>query len=527
MDDVLATLLLLIFVFGWREITHVSSKVQTFLHTKLPSAVTPFVQWYGLLFVGIGLLLLRTFYDVVRFEYVAYNFLHKNNIEADPDFLPELTDDDREDLHMSGWLRRLSLVAPVAGLIAGIIVMEHVADLACKAKTRKEEMANTQHSAEVQFMADLPWSTSKEMNCVLLVVAMPIVFVVMSMRAEIRMWSVMTGSAWLPYRKMVLEGETPPRGWEEVAMLEIGAFRTNLELAGFFQYITIWNLGKLCISYLRKAPQQYRSTLRFAGLQGVYLYVTFGCLRSIGLFAQALFQQNPKHTLEATEIQKKVLAFVGPIFTVATLLCVLNMVIICKMADVTDRLGSANMKFQATRSLLLISQIQPQVINMLIVSEGIPTADALAGHVDKIPGWVLHIFANLNLSPYRAQLLHAALLNFECLAVVLWNRATWSANFDYEREDPHVDNRSAKACVAAAEAADLPAEILKKLQEEASDRSESDNNIKAAEAAVAAANVAGISQDLMAEMEQFVVELKKKGAERKGSGYGIKQPLLA
>merc|ERR1719469_270013 len=111
------------------------------------------------------------------------------------------------------------------------------------------------------------------------------VFILMAMRAEIRIWAVMTGSAWLPFHN----GPQPPaKTWEVVKTLEMATFTTDLELAGFFQYLTIFSFGTLCVGYLYHAPQQYRFALKFAGLQGVYLYAGFGVIRSLATFAAAV-----------------------------------------------------------------------------------------------------------------------------------------------------------------------------------------------------------------------------------------------
>lgn len=261
---------------------------------------------------------------------------------------------------------------------------------------------------------------------VVLVIAMPIVFILMAMRAEIRVWAVMTGSAWLPYH----EGPQPPAAdWATAKALELTAYRAGLETASMFQYFTIFSFGQLCVGYLRNAPEQYRFAFKWAGLQGVYLYVIMGALRSAATIAEVILSQskNEKYKILGAIIQDKVLTFTAPIATAAALMCVYNMLIVGKMDDIKKVLGSVTMKFQATRLLVLISQIQQGVLLGLVVGASVyeqtqkPTVPkAIREHV---AGW--------DLSTDRAMLIHAALLNIECLIVVLMNRCTWSIKADY------------------------------------------------------------------------------------------------
>merc|ERR1712117_902416 len=113
-----------------------------------------------------------------------------------------------------------------------------------------------------------------------------------------------------------------------------------------------------------------------------------------------------KYAMIGALVQEKVLAFIGPIFTVSTIQCVYNMMIICRMDDVKAKLGNANMKFQATRALVLIAQIQQGVLLGLVV--GGPIYTQL--QKPSMPEFVQRQVQDWRLSPYRAKLMHAALL---------------------------------------------------------------------------------------------------------------------
>jgi len=270
----------------------------------------------------------------------------------------------------------------------------------------------------------LPWKATGQENIVLLVIAMPLVFILMAVRAEIRSLAVMTGSAWLPYH-----GQDPPaKSWEEVKSLELATYTTDLEVANFFQYVTIFAFGRLCVYYLQDAPTEYRKALKLAGLQGVYLYVFFGAFRAIGNLVIALLGEIDKEDRKAAAaavLRDKVMTQVGPVFTVATLLCVYNMLILGSMSDIKRHLGSANLKFQGVKALVLISQIQIQVLM------GLCAGSPLYQAAEKLPAKYQDEIHSWHFSPYRAQLMHASLLCYECLAVVLFNRCVWSSNTDY------------------------------------------------------------------------------------------------
>mmetsp|Transcript_143743 Transcript_143743/g.374353 ORF Transcript_143743/g.374353 Transcript_143743/m.374353 type:complete len:442 (+) Transcript_143743:73-1398(+) len=410
MNAVLVTFAILAFVFFWRLFTNFNC-VQRLFHCFGPLAVL--FQWYTFLFISLGYLLVRTFYDIVLFEYIKYDFLSHSNLIEEKDFIPDLSEEEREALRISPWLRIFSLAAPIAGMLAAIVVVEHVSAVVM-ASMRRAKMAG----------ARLYWKMSTQVNMILLVIAMPLVFILMAMRAEIRIWAVMTGSAWIPYHEV----SPPTTTWKVVRTLEMSTYTSDLELGNFFQYITIFAFGRLCVFYLKDAPAEYRKALKLAGLQGVYLYVIFGAVRSIGNLAVAVLGASEEYSYLSATLRDKTLAQIGPVFSVATLLCVYNMFVLGKMSDIRAHLGSANLKFQATRFLVLISQIQLQVLMGLCVGSKLYQA------AQKLPPKYSGIVESWHLSTYRAQLMHAALLNFECLFVVLFNRCVWRSSADYGDE---------------------------------------------------------------------------------------------
>lgn len=273
---------------------------------------------------------------------------------------------------------------------------------------------------------------STAMNMALMVVAMPLVFILMAMRAQIRIWAVMTGSCWLPYAQ---EAE-PTKSWDVVKTLELSQFTSELEMGNVYMYVTIFIFGRLCIFFLQDAPKEYQFALKLAGLQGVYLYVIIGAFRALGNLAVAVLATTESYAYVSAVIRDKALTQLAPVFTVATLLCVYNMMVLSKMSDIKKYLVSPNLKFQATRALVLIAQIQLQVLTGLTVGSSMYLAvqslpEKFPQFADKIPD-----VDNWHLSLPRAQLWHTSLLQFECLLVVLVNRCVWHASTDYADPKP-------------------------------------------------------------------------------------------
>lgn len=414
MDAAFMTIILMMFSFIWLGFTRIVS-VQRGLHCLGPLA--GLAQWHVVLFVGNGALVARTFYDFALFEYCKYDMLRKQPLIDEPNLIPGLTQQDKDAMFMPDHLRNAALLAPVAGLLAAIIVISHALRFVRASMQRK-----------LKAGSDIPWMTTAQENLILMVIAMPLVYIIMAMRSEIRALAVMTGSAWLPH-----QGEGADQ-WVSVQTLELGAYTSNLEVANFFQYITIFCLGRLCVKYLADAPSEYRSALTLAGLQGVYLYVAFGMLRSVvNLALSVLKARHAERAALITALQSKGLAFISPVFTVATLLCVFNMLVICRMADIKKRLGNANLKFQGTRFLVLVSQIQLQVLLGFCVGSSLDEA------AEKyLPGQYQEMIHSWGFSTYRSQLLHSCLLCFECLAVVVFHLCVWSPQLDYNVREPEL-----------------------------------------------------------------------------------------
>mmetsp|Transcript_38936 Transcript_38936/g.70261 ORF Transcript_38936/g.70261 Transcript_38936/m.70261 type:complete len:458 (-) Transcript_38936:74-1447(-) len=409
MDEAMVGWLFLLFMLVWRSVTNYRC-VERCIHACGPLA--PLLQWYTLTFAGLLFLLVRSFFDIALFDYYIFHFLDPakvsvkiNNICTGEGLDQQDCDALRDELKMPHWLHKLSLGAPVAGLLAffslSILLFRFI---------------KFNHARKVEEGSDLPWKLAQRLEWVIIIIGMPLIFVVMSMRSLIRIWAVMTGSGW-----------HPGQDWDRIQRLELATYSMDLELAVAFQFYAVMMFGFLCTSFLEYSKyvnmpssqnaqaesRRYMRTLAYTAVQGVYAFVFVGVLRTIFDITVTYLQEQPKYKDQAAMIEDKFIAKVGIVFTFVTLLCMLNMVLISKIADIKDHLGNANLKFLGTRLLLLIAQIQPQVLNGLTV--GAPLYLTVRDHVAKYH--LEEYFDRWTFTTNQAKLAHAAALNYECLLV--------------------------------------------------------------------------------------------------------------
>jgi len=117
-------------------------------------------------------------------------------------------------------------------------------------------------------------------------------------------------------------------------------------------------------------------------------------------------------------IHSKIMKTLDPVLMFATVLSVVNMLCLGKMDAVKRVLRRANAKFNATRALLLVGQVQFSVLRRFITTN--ETSPLLH---------TLHKFKRLGEYPefgiHQARLLHSSLLCFECLIVAIVNFIVW------------------------------------------------------------------------------------------------------
>jgi len=292
----------------------------------------------------------------------------------------------------------------------------------------------------MNFDNGFSWDTKDDATVCLIL--LPGVFILMAIRAEIRILELMTGSA-------VTSKEMNRYDWPERARWLESTYVADLEVAMAFQFVTVVAFGLLCSSYfgiteavsdlrknvntianiygerrdedktimeafrlakekLHETAQQSAFQLTWAGLQGIWAYCVLGVVRCLLAILIQVLRQQHKQTLH-DYFQDTVAKNLSISFSFFTFVCIGNMIILLKMPELTkpNALGkNASLKFLACRALLLISQMQVIVIKI-------------------IDHWV-------KLGETRGYLCNACLLTVECFLIAIWNIFAWQAPRDAE-----------------------------------------------------------------------------------------------
>eukprot|EP00927_Polykrikos_kofoidii_P065282 TRINITY_DN61063_c0_g1_i1.p1 TRINITY_DN61063_c0_g1~~TRINITY_DN61063_c0_g1_i1.p1 ORF type:complete len:811 (-),score=140.59 TRINITY_DN61063_c0_g1_i1:52-2484(-) len=463
---------------------------------------SPLFEWYSGALLLLGLFLCKTFFDICVHDYMAFNFLksprvteniHRAWFNGTAMMTPE---QERDSIDLPQWLKGLAMLAPMVGVIAFCIVALHVIVFAsdCKEQRLAENQRQARADDEVKVgrrvrlknnvegggeegevihfdpghylqykvlitgkqsgdwfkeediefihvepLTSNPWRVDDQEDLALLVIITPAVFIVMAMRAHIRVIQVMTCSSISPH-------ET----FNEYNLLYMGTYSSDLECAAVFQYLVVLAFGLLCtrafnleqltknLKYreeelkiqcgslkhrlskyeqvvdmdntsrnklhvdLANAGKEHTNSLILAGMQGVWAYIAVGLVRSFAAIVFAITQQQ-KRTVQLSVIwQNSVLDKVQPVFMFATVMVIYNMFVICQMYDIKEAFGKkVSLKFLAARVLLLLADGQ----------------DGFFKTLSKL--------TNNGITFHQGKLCHVSLLMIECLGLVIFNAIMW------------------------------------------------------------------------------------------------------
>eukprot|EP00928_Gymnodinium_smaydae_P079491 TRINITY_DN63404_c0_g1_i1.p1 TRINITY_DN63404_c0_g1~~TRINITY_DN63404_c0_g1_i1.p1 ORF type:complete len:406 (-),score=101.08 TRINITY_DN63404_c0_g1_i1:79-1296(-) len=383
-------------VFTWRGVSK-SEDLQRKIHS-LPGPLPLVLQWYFLLFAVFVSLFLWGETNVFTSDYIETKMLNPALVKDLYD-ANGFTAEQRDELRIDGWLRWLSLSSPLVGGIAFLILAFHFL------KNVFEGYSQRCNSND-ELSRSCPWMVSNRQDMVLLIIMMPAVFILMSMRSTSRMWMVM-------------------RGYHtgDEAETDIALYKENFELAAICQYFTVFVFIQLCVSFLveQKASEDMKTAIKWAGFQGAYAWCIIGSIHSVILFVLAYGGHHWDLSPEQLEKLEKGEHTIGMMASAMSLLCTYNMLVICKLDYVKKSLGNASMKFNGTKILLLLGPNQLKVLTLLI------TNPALSA-----------IFSFLELSNQRVRLMHSSLLCYECLAVVIVNFVSWKESADMEKPPDYI-----------------------------------------------------------------------------------------
>jgi len=382
--------------------------VQKMVH-RLPRPLPFLLQWPVLMFISLVIGMSITMEQIITDDLILCNFLDQ---ETMTDHVMEVRanlthhqlenndeDIDPDHLRIPYWLKMLSITSPFVGSAAFILCFIHIILVVYKRSHESNYNENNKWFVEESVNK---WEPSKRQDMVLLVIGMPAVFIVMCVRSTGRMWMVMGGFWRPPY--------LPVR-------VDMALFRENLEAGCMFQYYTVFAFSRLCMTCLQSADKEMRFAMKYAGFQGVYAFCLIGMVKAVVNFSVCLLEGHKPlfnyyfHTEAVLDKSHLALDKIDTAFSVVTLLCIYNMAVICRLKHVKKVLGNANVKFLATRLLILLSQVQLKAIDFVVLSKKTK------------PG---SIIARINLSQYQGYLLHSSLLTYECFLLVLLNLVVWT-----------------------------------------------------------------------------------------------------
>jgi len=182
--------------------------------------------------------------------------------------------------------------------------------------------------------------------------------------------------------------------------------------------------------------KDYAWTLKWAGMLGVWCYILLGMLRSIvTIVAVGLSAFNPQFWNDMLHNYNMLMDTFNIVFGYATIVCIINMSLILQIKDTTakDALGrTANLKFLATRGLLLISQFLPQVLQKWTLDNG--AKETFFHKQRKLTSKLPKFLSEWHLSVYQSCLLNASLLCYFCLIFAVVNHFFWRRAFKAQHE---------------------------------------------------------------------------------------------
>jgi hypothetical protein len=179
---------------------------------------------------------------------------------------------------------------------------------------------------------------------------------------------------------------------------------------------------------------QDQTALLRASILGVQTFVFIGFAKSfLNVVFAALGAEDSKYITQVQAVKTMIGEKMDPMFLVATVICIINMFFLSKISTVKQYVTNPNMKFNATRALLLIGQ--GQLLALKAACNGSHTEEAKYNRL-------MNIVHKSSLTPLKklgwqfdddqARLLHANMLVLECCIIIIVN--LWFFKADEQKE---------------------------------------------------------------------------------------------
>jgi len=442
-----------VFNFGnlllWRKISRLAT-CQRFIHRLWGGRLALALQWYSLFFISACYVVLLSVIE--HFEYHAmeqeaieqslldiYDFNKAKNITIFKGFckIGECVALSREEfpaaLHINEWLRIVSAVGMIAGVAAISINLVHVAMVVRSFK---------KCGCEDSTWSANPWKLTDRMDWVFLIFCMPVVLCVASMRASCRSWRLLTGNMPCSRPGVVCPAGAAAALWAtdntdnsfpSLEKFEFALYRSDLELAEMFQFYAVFGFVKLMSEYvgnhsvlksvryrmpeLEDTVVEYQTIIKTACFLGAWAFIIMGLVRTFVLFMTAKLRTLSQTVELAHNLEEQMLlvSSLQAAFIALTVVCIINMFLVCTMNSVQTKMPNANCKFTGARMLLIMAPLQKHGLSAFTFGSPVNM------HVEHLLGRKDLAF----FTPEVSYLVHFTLLIWECLAIVIMNFIWW------------------------------------------------------------------------------------------------------
>lgn len=301
----------------------------------------------------------------------------------------------------------LSWTGPWAGFWGFVICGYHLISVVRRGNSRRRRQSHIH-----------PYRISPVQEMVVLIIALPLLLILMASKSTIRMWF-----------KMSCDDLGFKATYDEVW------YMINLQVASIWGYIVIFifsNLMNMLMKH-RILDPDVRWAMSWTSYQGTWAFVLVGVMQGVAEVTDGVLRlaaNSEDYARLATGVglvQTKMKSFAA----VFMILCIFNMIVLCKIKLVKEALGNASLKFLATRMILIIIQYQPLLLSFLAN----PDEFLQIGPANKLlQGTDLGDFIKrLGITEDLAKLLNSSFLCWEGLLVVLFNFWAWER--DSKEED--------------------------------------------------------------------------------------------
>jgi len=426
-------LIFLLLVAAWRELSKFPA-VQAPLHRVLKKGAVA-VQWYTVLFVGLVVFAAISMVAFINDGlYVSFSpEARKENLKnvfEHAHFENRTFEEFEADTGVGPFLTILNMFGQFAGLLVVAISGFHCIVLLVIPSQRK--------AIEHEHYQSYTWHVTKRVNWLLWILALPAVFSIEVILANINLWGIVNGVHY--------SYQEASYNYAAARSLEFLYVKESIQIATLFQFTAVWQFTRLTSSLLtdtslmkgnsdeetRIDAKEYKRLIRNGGFLGIWLYVIAGSVRAVVVIVICTYLQFTILTKKdmddsdvkwLEDVEEAFNAAIGLTFAVLTILTVINMWVMTRTTIISRKLGDtakgeydANKKFIGVRLLLICSEVVPKVVDFFEI--GTPQFK----QVEKL---TTPHFSFLHMEAEQAEILKTTIMSFACLMAAIMNFIFW------------------------------------------------------------------------------------------------------